>query len=167
MEIAIPPSLERRLLRFYSGDLARRSTRDEVRSADLRLTVGRLTEDGFSLKLEGQTQSGCTFEEGRPNDKEAQPREQGGADLRWHGHLDYNSRTKAFERIEVVALGEAWGGGARQAATTNFYRGGEHRRWPIGIAFELVTGNRPVDHLPPQNANPYRTGNDYFGEESP
>jgi len=161
MRVAIPATLERRLLRFYAGDLARRSTRDEIRTAELLLTVDAVEADTVNLKLVGHTQTGSTFEEGRPSGKDAQDNGKCGADLRWLGNLRYNPNNETFDRIEIVALGEAWGGSSRQAATTNYYRGGEHRRWPIGIAFELVTGERPVDLLPPQNANPYRT-NDYF-----
>jgi hypothetical protein len=166
MRVALPASLEHRLLRFYSGDLARRTTQDKLRSADLRLTVDKVEHNSVSLKLVGSTKTGCTFEEGRPPSKDARGHDKCGADLRWLGHLRYNRKSKSFDRFEIVATGEAWGGGSHQAATTNYYRGGEHRRWPIGIAFELVTGERPVDRLPPQNANPYRT-NGYFASESP
>lgn len=164
LRVAIPASLERRLLRFYAGDLARRTTQDELRSADLRLTVDKVEENEVSLKLVGHTKTGCTFAEGRPPSKDARGHDKGGADLRWLGYLRYDRKRRTFDRFEIVATGEAWGGGSHQAATTNYYRGGEHRRWPIGLAFELVTGERPVDRLPPQNANAYRT-NGYFAKE--
>jgi hypothetical protein len=77
-------------------------------------------------------------------------------------YLHYDARKDAIDRFDMVALGEGWGGGSKQAATTNFYRGGEHRRWPMGIAFQLLTTRRPIDRIPPQNANPYRCGDAYF-----
>lgn len=165
MRVAIPASLERRLLRFYAGDLAWRPTETKIRSAELLLTIDKVEDQHVVLKLVGHTKTGCTFEGGRPPSKNALGHDLGGADLRWLGQLRYDRKKKSFDRFEIVALGEAWGGSPRQTATTNFYRGGEHRRWPIGLAFELVTGVRPVDRLPPQNANPYRT-HGYFAKEA-
>ena len=158
----VPAPIHRRLVRFYASDIAHRATRDRFRSAELTLTVENVSEDGVSLRLDGFTQTGCTFEEARLDGKDAHARGLCGADYRWLGFLNYDAKKKRFYRFEIVAFGDGWGGGRRQAATTNFYRGGDHRRWPMGIAFELMKGNRPVDRLPPQNANKYRTGNDYF-----
>jgi hypothetical protein len=148
----VPQAIARRLARFYAADLARRSTGDPVRSATLTMTVEEATSTGVDLRLDGRTATGAPFEEpqGRP-----------GAEYRFLGYLRYDAARQRFVRFDVVALGEGWGGGRRQPATTNFYRGGEHRRWPMGIAMELVTAERPVDRIPPQNANKYRT-RDYF-----
>lgn len=79
------------------------------------------------------------------------------------GEFAYDAKKNAFDRFQIVALGHGWGGNKKQAATTNFYRGGEHRRWPLGLAFELLTTDRPIDRIPPQNANSYRAGDAYFG----
>jgi hypothetical protein len=62
-----------------------------------------------------------------------------------------------------VDRGEGRGGNRKQAATTNFNRGGEHRRRPMGVAFELLTTDRPMDRIPLQNANPQRARNAYSG----
>ena len=87
-----------------------------------------------------------------------------GAEYRFTGRLNFDAKKQEFDRFDLVALGEGWGGNRRQAATTNFYRGGEHKRWPMGIAMELIHGDRPIDRIPPQNANAYRAGDAYFGK---
>jgi len=158
----LPPAIHERLVRFYSSDMAHRSTGDKVRAAELTLTVERASEDGVSLRLEGTVKTGCPFEAKLREGESSEAPGLCGADFELLGYLRYDSRRDAFDRFDVVALGEGWGGGRSQAATTNFYRGGEHRRWPMGIAFQLLTTRRPVDRLPPQNANPYRCGDAYF-----
>jgi hypothetical protein len=160
----LPDSIAKRLVRFYASDLAHRSTGDKIRGSEFTLTVEESSQDGLMLRLDGRTETGCSFEEAPPPGTNGEKPGLCGADYRFLGHLHYSAAKKAFDRFEIVALGEGWGGGPRQAATTNFYRGGEHRRWPMGLAIELVTTDRPVDRIPPQNANTYRAGDAYFGK---
>lgn len=154
--VPFPESIRRRIVRFYANDMAHRSTGDEVRSADLRLTVDDVVDGSVRLRLDGMTQTGAPFAE-TPGPC--------GADYSFLGYLAYDAKKERFVRFDVVALGDGWGGTSKQAATTNFYRGGEHRRWPMGIAFEILTTDRPIDRIPPQNANPYRAGDAYFGKD--
>ena len=151
--VPLPAAIQRRLVRFYASDLAHRSTGEKIRSASFTLTVEEATDAALVLRLDGLTETGSPFEDG-PGDC--------GADYRWLGFLRYDRKAGAFDRFRVVALGQGWGGDRKRAATTNFYRGGEHRRWPMGIAIELLTTDRPIDLIPPQNANPYRAGNSYW-----
>jgi hypothetical protein len=151
--LPLPEAIARRLTRFYAVDLARRSTDDVVRSATFTLTVEDVTATGLNLRLNGHTATGAAFQEsGGPP----------GAEYEFLGYLRYDSGRQRFLRFDVVGFGDGWGGGG--TATTNFYRGGEHRRWPMGIAMELVTTDRPVDRIPPQNANKYRAGDAYFSQ---
>jgi hypothetical protein len=165
----LPRPILERLSRFYASDLAHRSTGDEVRVADIRLVVESASEAEVTLRLEGIARTGRPFEPLRPPGpgipttppgKEATAAT--GADFELLGYLRYDRKKDAFDRFDIVLFGEGWGGGRGQAATTNFYRGGEHRRWPMGIAFQLLTTRRPIDRIPPQNANPYRCGDAYF-----
>ena len=159
----LPPAVGERLVRFYASDLAHRSTGEKVRSAELKLTVESVSETGIALRLDGTTRTGSAFEEAPAGfDAGGAPRPIG-ADFRFLGYLRYDRASDAFDRFDIVALGEGWGGGPRQAATTDFYRGGAHRRWPMGIAVQLLRTRRPIDRIPPQNANPYRCGDAYFG----
>jgi hypothetical protein len=161
--LALPAAIQKRIVRFYADDMAHRSTGDKVRSEKFSLTVEEVSADGVTLRLEGATETGVAFEEARLDGKDSEAPGLCGAEYRWLGTLHYDAKKKAFGRFQIVALGNGWGGNRRQAATTNFYRGGEHRRWPMGIAFELLTTDRPIDRIPPQNANPYRAGDAYFG----
>lgn len=163
--VPLPPAVAQRLARFYATDLAHRSTGDKVRSAEFTLSVEAASEAGVSLRLDGRTATGCAFEEAPRGGEGAHAAGLCGAEYRFLGRLNYDAKKRRFDRFDILALGEGWGGGRRQAATTNFYRGGEHRRWPMGIAMELVTTDRPIDRIPPQNANAYRAGNAYFGKD--
>jgi hypothetical protein len=162
----LPPAIHQRIVRFYANDMAHRSTGDKVRGAELTLTVESASADGVALRLSGFTRTGRPFELS-PDRDEGGSEAPGlcGADFRFLGHLHYDAKLDAFDRFDIVALGEGWGGDAKRAATTNFYRGGSHRRWPMGIAFQLLTTRRPIDRIPPQNANPYRCGEAYFKTE--
>jgi hypothetical protein len=162
----LPRAIHDRIVRFYANDMAHRSTGDKVRSAELFLTVERASAEAVELRLEGATATGCAFEAAPLGGRESEAPGLCGAEFRFLGRLRYDARKDAFDRFDIVALGAGWGGGRDQAATTNFYRGGEHRRWPMGIAFKLVTTRRPIDRIPPQNANEYRCGDAYFGKEA-
>src|SRR5262245_36974765 len=161
--IPFPETIQRRLVRFYANDMAHRSTGDKLRSAKFSLTVEDASADGVTLRLEGETETGVAFDAAPLDGKNSEAAGLCGAEFRWQGTLRYDAKKKAFDRFQVVVLGNGWGGNKKQAATTNFYRGGEHRRWPMGVAIELLTTDRPIDRIPPQNANPYRAGDAYFG----
>jgi len=158
----VPPAILERLARFYATDMAHRSTGDRVRAAELELRVESASETGVTLRLEGRTRTGCAFEAPPPDAESSETPGLCGAELDFLGYLHYDRKKDAFDRFDIVALGEGWGGNRHQAATTNYYRGGEHRRWPMGIAFQLLTTRRPIDRIPPQNANPYRCGEAYW-----
>ncbi len=158
----LPPAIHQRFVRFYANDMAHRSTGDKVREATLTLRVESASEEGVTLLLEGATKTGRPFEKTPTGGESAEAPGLCGADFRFLGYLHYDAKVDAFDRFDIVALGEGWGGDSKQAATTNFYRGGEHRRWPMGIAFQLLATRRPIDRIPPQNANPYRCGDAYF-----
>jgi len=163
-KLPLPDAIHRRISRFYANDMSHRSTGDKVRNSEFSLTVEEASADRVTLRLEGKTGTGVPFEEAKLDGKESHARGLCGADFRFLGYLGYDAKKGRFDRFDAVALGEGWGGNSRQAATTNFYRGGEHRRWPMGIAIELVTTDRPIDRIPPQNANAYRAGDAYFGK---
>src|SRR5207302_1438966 len=68
-----------------------------------------------------------------------------GFEVRLLGYLDYDRRHEAFDRIDIVALGEHWGEGT-------FTKGARPGRSPLGIVFELSSGNAAADQVPPQGA---------------
>lgn len=162
---AFPAALQQRFVRFYANDMAHRSTGDQVRSAEFSLTVEEATADRVTLRLEGKAETGVAFEGATLDGKESHAPGLCGADFRFLGTLSYDAKKGRFDRFDIAALGDGWGGNSKQAATTNFYRGGEHKRWPMGIAIELLTADRPIDRIPPQNANAYRCDS-YFKVKS-
>lgn len=161
-KVPLPEALQKRIVKYYANDSAHRSTGDTLRSAEFSLTVESASAEGVELRLEGRTATGIPFEAGPSPAKGAEAKGLCGAEYAFLGYLHYSAAKDRFDRFDVVAMGEGWGGTSKQAATTNFYRGGEHRRWPMGQAFELVTTDRPIDRIPPQNANPYRCGTAYW-----
>ncbi len=75
-----------------------------------------------------------------------------GYEARLLGRLSYDRAKGAFDRFDLVALGESWG-------TTDWSdKGG---RYPVGIGFELARGDSPCDRMIPLHlpGNP-----DYFAE---
>jgi hypothetical protein len=132
-----PASFVERICRFHLVDNTRGEPamwgRDEIRSARLTLTVTQATDERVAMRLEGEvlihTEAG---------------RGQRGFEARLIGELAVDRKKGAFERFDVVAIGEHWG----ESRTDDAREG----RSPLGIAFELVTGDAPADRVPPQGA---------------
>jgi hypothetical protein len=68
-----------------------------------------------------------------------------GFDVQLLGWIDYDRSKKAITRFDAVAVGDHWGEG-------RFTGGARPGRNPLGIAFELATGDDPGDRVPPQAA---------------
>jgi hypothetical protein len=88
-----------------------------------------------------------------------------GCDVRLLGFLNYDAETKSLVRFDVVETGSIWGlwidfsrnydpvkyqaaGKVGEWPTGNKGRPAP-RRWPYGVAFQLVTGKRPIDNVQP------------------
>jgi len=117
---------------------------------------------GLGLRVEGFVQKGDFaeaqkfFEKGIGNDGRP-ARGHGGIDLRFIGRLDYDPKSRAFDRFDLVALGDCWGW------TSAYHRGNStFGRYPIGIAFELNRGECPADRIHPKYAPSYAGGAAYF-----
>lgn len=148
----VPQTLAERLIRFHLVDNIRGEpplwTRDEIRQADLTLTVeDAVAPDGKGaptrLRLQGtaRLQSAGRWEgTGR------------GYDARLQGLLTYDHAGEHFSRFDLLSWGEAWGEGR--------YTGGAPKgHFPLVIAFSLA-GDKPADRIPPQGS---RNLSDYFG----
>jgi hypothetical protein len=169
----LPATIQERITKFYAFDFRARDRQParHVRAAELTLTVGDVSADRIDLSLVGHIKTGVAFEKyqadppAKLGDGTAFANDdvsKAGCDLTFSGRLEYDVRKQLFTRFDIVAVGDAWGEG------TNRYRGAgknaEPRRWPLGLAFELVTGNRPIDRIPPFAASRYSTWK-YFGEK--
>lgn len=97
---------------------------------DLTLTVEESSDAAVRLRLEGSALLA------RGGDVKSFQ----GFDVRLLGSITYDRTRKAFERFDVVALGDSWG-------TTDWSQKGG--RYPVGLAFELAGGRSPCDRMIP------------------
>jgi len=71
------------------------------------------------------------------------------------GLLQYDRAQRRLKQFDVVAIGNQWGSGSLTA------RDARPGRTPLGVAFELVSGDSPANQIAPQGARELR---DYFGQ---
>jgi hypothetical protein len=136
----VPPAIVSRILRFHLIDNTRGEPpmwrREDVRKGELSLTVESATPGKVTLRLEGAallaTDANIDYAKR-------------GYDAKLLGYIDYDAAKSRVTRFDVVAIGDHWGEG-------NFTRGARDGRKPMGVAFELATGGKPGDLVPPQAA---------------
>jgi hypothetical protein len=136
----LPSAIAQRLVRFHLIDNTRGEPpmwqAQEVRTAELNLTVTEVNANSLVMKLEGPVLLA--------NKADAAQAERG-FDARLLGYIGYDRAKQAIDRFDVVTVGDHWGNGAN----TRDPRPG---RMPLGIAFELAAGGKPADQIPPQAA---------------
>lgn len=174
--VAIPKAVTNRIFSFYAHDFqgsicdGDRGEMD-IRAGELTLTVEDVSPAAVTMRLTGISRVGDTFEQYAADPAFTyEHRGHPGADLRFLGYLAVDRAKKAFTRFDIVAVGDCWGpavagihtGQAREEKPT-----GGPRRYPLGVAFELVKGDRPQDRMNPNGALKYsgREG-DYWGKSS-
>jgi hypothetical protein len=144
----LPASLATRLVRFHLVDNTRGEppfwTRDQVRGNKLTLTAEEVTPAAVQWRLEGAVLLATNADPAKADR---------GFDVRLLGHLRFNRARPACERFDIVALGDHWGEG-------RYTRGARPGRAPLGVAFELTTGDSAADQVPPQAA---REVGEYLG----
>lgn len=130
--------------------------RRSVRSRSLTLTVTDVSAGAVHLRLEGAVALGADYATSERKDRKGSPKGESvqGFEPRVLGYLTYDRKADAFTRVDVVALGDAYGtpGGDHHFN----YRAG---RYPIGISFELAAGTTPAERVPPRAAVVYDTPN--------
>ncbi len=136
--IPVPDGIRMRLFRFHlvngTFGLPGAWRREDVRSGSLTLTVEE-TAPVLRMRLEGSALLASDADMSRAVR---------GYDCRLLGVLEYDTQKKTIARFDAVAVGDYWGGD---------YEGGRFKRpgrTPLGIAFELVTGDSAVDRAPPR-----------------
>jgi hypothetical protein len=144
---AVPAGITDRFIRWHLNPLSVYGETaalgaQAVRASALTLTVDAVSKSSVRLRLDGFARLG----------KEA-PKEvaegkcacidQWGYEPRLLGFIEYDNVKKVITRFDVVALGDHFGrlGIADSAARIGLQ--------PLGISFELVTGNAPADRIPP------------------
>jgi hypothetical protein len=123
-----------RILRFHMIDNTRGEppfwTLKQIRKKAMTVTVESVTEGEVALRLDGE----ALLEDG----------EKRGFDARLLGKIRYDRRKKAITAFDVVAVGDHWGEGV-------FTRGARPGKTPLGISFELASGE-DAGLVPPQGA---------------
>ena len=124
----------------------------EVRAGELTLTVAAVSPTSVRLRLAGSASLGneppLAVAEGK-----CACIDQWGYEPRVLGFIEYDPQKNTITRFDVVALGDHFG---RLGISDSATRIGLQ---PLGISFELVTGDAPADRIPPGRAP---TAKDYF-----
>ena len=146
----MPPAVAERLLRYHLVDNTRGEppswARQDIRKKRLRWTVLLADEEDVRLRLEGSVLLATNA-----NPAKAER----GYEARLFGYLHFDRIRKVVDRLDIVAVGEHWGEG-------EYTSGARPGRKPLGIALELVKGERAADKIPPQAA---RDLEDYLGRD--
>ena len=141
----------RRLIRFHLVDNTRGEPEfwadEDIRSARLRLTVTRVTDDVVEWNCGGEIRLATAAD---PEQAER------GFDAKLTGTLRWRRKEARFDAWKLTVLGEHWGAGT---FTQNGVRPG---RGLLGLTFQLIAEPTPAQTVPPQAA---RDLDDYFGRD--
>ncbi len=144
---AVPAGIRDRFIRWHLNPLAVYGETNSlepkaVRAAELTLTVDAVSPSSIRLRLDGFARLGNEAPKDVTEGKRACV-DQWGYEPRVLGFIDYDRKKQAVTRFDVVALGEQFG---RLGICDSATRIGLQ---PLGISFELVTGDAPADRIPP------------------
>lgn len=121
----------------------------------MTLTVVSVRDNMLAMRLDGYAQLGKPMTD--QSRTEAHSR---GCAVRMLGHVAFDRSTKKFTRFDIVGVGKAWGNkmNYKNHSAISFAA----YPWSYGIACELVTGNSPMDRIPPYNLLHYNSVGKYF-----
>jgi hypothetical protein len=142
-EFDLPRKIADRITRFHLIDNTRGEPPlwkpSEVRKANLKLKVEEITEKTVRLHLEGEVLLATDADPSKATR---------GYEANLVGTIVYDVERKAITRFDLLALGDHWGRGQ--------YTGGSRPgRKPLGVVFELASGDKPADLVPPQAAREF------------
>jgi hypothetical protein len=144
----VPEAIAERLARFHLIDNTRGEpptwSREQVRSRRMELTVVSVTADFIDLSLDGDAVMATDADLSKANI---------GYEVRLGGRMRYSLKKNAFEKFEIVALGQHWGDHAHMQPA----RPGKTH---LGVSIEIA-GNKPGDKVPPQGS---RWLDGYYGK---
>jgi hypothetical protein len=126
-----------------------------VRDSRMTLTVQSARGSETVLRIEGLAEMGVPFESHDRGGENSR-----GSVLRVAGEAVYDTDKGTFTGFSVAGAGRAWG---NKMNYINREIGIGEYPWHYGIAWELVTGDAPMDRIPPYNLLHYGTGEPYFG----
>ncbi len=123
-------------------------------NSTMTITVEQVDADGLHLRLDGYGQMGKSFDEQLKGEGRSR-----GCEVRVLGKLHCDAAAN-FDRFDIVGIGQAWG---NKMEYTHREMSIEGYPWMYGIACELVTGDAPMDRIPPYNLLHYNgSGAPYF-----
>lgn len=126
-------AVTQRILRFHLVDSTLGEPRAwepaELRSGELELHVTRVTTSRVSFRLEGRARLASSADFAKADRA---------LDANLLGQVEYDRDRKAFDRFDIVALGD--------------YREKGKDTRTLGVAFELARGDLAADRVPPQGA---------------
>ncbi len=139
-EFPVPAKVAERILRFHLVDNTLGEPTfwkaEEVRDGKLTLTVEEATDKEVRLRLSGKVLLANAADPAKA---------QRGYDAQVMGTIRYDVAKQAIDRLLLAAVGGHWGSGV----FTGKARPGSQ---PLGIVFELSTGDKPADLVPPEAA---------------
>jgi hypothetical protein len=117
-------------------------SKERRRGQELHLLVEDVSGENVRLRLEGFADLGAAFDPAKADDL----RGPFGYEPRFLGYVDYNPKANRITRFEFVALGDTYGFPySEDLAWKQTWRPGRH---PLGVAFEMVSGNVSADRVP-------------------
>jgi hypothetical protein len=154
-KLPVPGPIVDRLVRFHitleiQGCTLGHSAED-IRSRQMTLTVEKVSAAGVRLRLDGSVLLASPASKGALVDKNKGY----GFDGKYLGYLNYNANKKAFDRFDIVVVGDSWTDG-------RCFHGCRPGRHKTGIAFELPRADVNAPLLPPACLS--RNEDSYFGK---
>lgn len=157
-KIEVPSAIQQRFYSTTGIDYMEGSVNAlPPRDTSMTITIERVTPEAIAMRLDGYGQMGKPLME----KSRFAPRSRG-CEVRVLGFLHYNRQAGKFEQFDLVGVGQVWGNKmnyVRRAIGLHDYP------WMYGIACQLVTGDSPIDRIPPYNLLHYNSVGEYFGAE--
>lgn len=146
-KVVVPAGIAGRFIRWHLNPLSVYGETtslgpQSVRAGELTLTVDAVSVSSVRLRLDGFARLGTEAPKDVAEGKCACIN-QWGYEPRVLGFIEYDREKKAVKRFDVVALGDHFG---RLGISDSASRIGLQ---PLGISFELVSGDAPADRVPP------------------
>ena len=160
-QLDVPAEIRRRLFSTVGIDYMEGSVNAlPPRETKLTLTVDPAsTTQQLVLHVSGSGKMGKAQDGSSPNDKRSR-----GCELEVIGRIVYDPAADKITAFDLAGVGDAWG---NKMEYTRREIGLPNLRWKYGIACELVTGDRPIDLIPPYNLLHYGGRMKYFGSKYP
>jgi hypothetical protein len=156
-KVDVNPPIQKRFYSTIGIDYMEGSVNSlPLREGTMTLTVERADDAEIVMRLDGYAKLGKRLDEKTRKEENSR-----GSELRIRGEVRYDRRKQTCTAFDVAGVGKAWGN--KMDYVHREIRLDDHP-WMYGIAWELVTGDRPHDRIPPYNLLHYNSTKPYFAE---